>query len=181
MLTSHMEKSHRQTPKCVTYNFASYRAAGLIPISIDEDDDLCILLGVERRKNEPHECLIDIGGRIEDQDRCSKFATAIREFSEETNKAFDACITLNRSFVIKKIYCDKSKYVSFLIYMEYSKHLPKMKGTSLVKVKWVKLRDLLRSSVAECIHPRLQLLIECFWGDTKCNTDSPEKRCTASA
>ena len=162
----------RKIPRCVLYNLVKYRAAGILPISIDKDDDVCLLLAVESRPDTDNykNFLIDIGGRIEDKDKCSSFITAVREFNEETNNILDDCITLNKAFKLKKLWCQKAKYISYLIYIEYNEELNwinfRLPNESTIKrLIWIKMRDLFKNNENYgklTIHIRLQYLIELF-------------------
>lgn len=173
-----VDRHGRPIPNCVIYNIIEYRAAGIIPISIDDDDDLVLLLGTETRRERDkngkitiESYLIDIGGRIEDRDRCSPFNTAIREFDEETENIFSNLLTMTKAFQIKEIWCPKAKYYCYLLYMEYNKkaELYKPKGNGddkMDSLMWVKMKDLFRNKELYKdiikIHIRLQYLIDLF-------------------
>jgi hypothetical protein len=163
-----------EIPICVALNFAPYRTAGIIPISLDQDDDVCMLLGIETRRERDvktkttsiNDYLIDIAGKIDDKDCCCSFMTAIREFHEETCDYFIGNITINKVFKLRKIWVPQSKSMIYLIYIEYRMYDYKRidKGDTMKALKWVKMKELFHNKEMYQetikIHPRLKYIVD---------------------
>ena len=115
-----------------------YKAAGLLPMSINSDGEVVVLLGIEFREKKLY--LIDVGGRIEPHDCNSSWVTANREFMEETGYPGFLQETLIETVIIKKC-----KYVFHIVYCDFVPMIPKNTGPDTISdLIWVRLSDLLQ-------------------------------------
>jgi 8-oxo-dGTP pyrophosphatase MutT (NUDIX family) len=144
----HHQEKHRDKIHLTQDTIESmYKAAGIIPMSIDEDGDVCLLVFQESRSSHGKKKLhwIDAGGRRETYDKTS-WDTAFRELNEETGSFFSHNVL--PEMVIRKIWIQRSRYVAYVVYLPYDhnishKYLSNQQFyPELKSVQWIKLKDL---------------------------------------
>jgi hypothetical protein len=121
----------------------AYRASGILPMSLSPQGQVMVLLMQEQRKDGLW--YIDIGGKIEPQDQRNPWKTALREFKEET-----VIFVPSSDSILRTMYHEKNKYVSFLIYYQWFG--PKKSWL----YRWVSLESLWNGTANLRLHRRLK-------------------------
>jgi 8-oxo-dGTP pyrophosphatase MutT (NUDIX family) len=142
---------------------AEYKAAGIMPMSINPLGEVVLLCMLEKRRD-GKVWLIDIGGKIEPGDNKVPWNTARREFIEETGTLTTTHdIPVDPLHVMKTMHLMTNRhYIVFLHYIDYipGKELAKTKFAedNIIRLKWCKLKDL-RKHRYRNIHIRLRVII----------------------
>jgi 8-oxo-dGTP pyrophosphatase MutT (NUDIX family) len=129
-----------------------YKAAGLLPVSINDDGNVVVLVALEFRHRYKKVCMIDVGGKIEPED-ANSWETANREFNEETGYP-----KFPNSSYMRSINSSQFQYVTHLVYMDYKAMMPKVEDAAdtVSALLWVPLSELFQ--IRDDQHPIIRAI-----------------------
>jgi len=128
-----------------------YKAAGIVPYSLDETGVPVVLMLKENRKRDGM-VLNFLGGKIEKEDKQNPIETAIREFNEETNFIFDSAFLdtvrndLNEQFPKNSVYLDFAKYYLFFAQVPWTPLSHHQNDQENLQIPcWVPLKEIIQA------------------------------------